>query len=107
MSNGERNGKMRQYHGLPYVINEPAGFDLPRRTWTTLNRIRTNCGRCADSLNRWGKVPSAACDCGADRQTVKHIVQDCPIRAYTGNSEDFLMATQEAIDYIQRLDICL
>ncbi|XP_030760805.1 uncharacterized protein LOC115885916 [Sitophilus oryzae] len=28
------------YHGLPYVINEPAGFDLPSGTWTTLNRTR-------------------------------------------------------------------
>ncbi|CAG9832192.1 unnamed protein product [Diabrotica balteata] len=32
------------------------GFELTRNTWTTLNRIRTSSGRCADSLYGWGKA---------------------------------------------------
>ena len=95
------------YHSMPCISSRPEGFDLPRKAWSTLNRIRTNCGTCADSLHRWGKLPSAACDCGEERQTVKHIVQECPLRAFAGDPQDFLMATQKSIEYIFNLDIRL
>ncbi|XP_072375512.1 uncharacterized protein [Diabrotica undecimpunctata] len=74
---------------MPYITSKPEGFNQPRRIWTTLNRIRTNCGRCSDSLFRWGKIQSPNCDCGAERQTVKHMVEDCPIRSYNGNPFGF------------------
>ncbi|KAG5864939.1 hypothetical protein JTB14_027122 [Gonioctena quinquepunctata] len=47
------------------------GSDLPRRPWSKLNRVRTGCGKCADSLHKWGRAESPQCDCGSPRQT-KH-----------------------------------
>jgi len=33
-------------------------------------------------LNKWGIVPSAACECGAEEQTVDHVVLQCPIHRF-------------------------
>lgn len=92
---------------MPCIDVQPPGFDLPRKTWTTLNRIRTNNGRCADSLHRWGKAVTPECDCGADRQTIRHIVEDCPLRRFAGDPDEFLTATESAINYVTNLDVCL
>ena len=83
------------------------GFDLPRYLWTWLNRIRTNHGRCADSLFKWGALPSSACDCGEPRQTVTHIVRDCRLRRFEGDWSDLHSATPGAIDWLVKLDVCL
>lgn len=95
------------YHNMPCITVPPAGFELPRKTWTTLNRIRTNHGRCADAFYRWNILPSSQCDCNAERQTIRHIIQECTRRAYTGHSSDFLIATPGSIDYINNLDLSL
>nr|CAH7714550.1 unnamed protein product [Callosobruchus chinensis] len=73
-------------HAMPCITNRPIGFDLSLRSWTSLNRTRIKCGRCVDSLQRLA---------------IRYVVQDC---SYTGNPDDLLMAAQEAIDYISRLD---
>jgi hypothetical protein len=52
----------------------PLGFDLGRHEWVLLNRCRTTQGRCASLLHRWGYVDLPVCDCGADQQTMSHIV---------------------------------
>lgn len=96
----------QQANIMPCITQKPPGFDLPRRTWTTLNRIRTQHGRCAYLLHKWGKQPSPYCDCG-EHQTIKHITEECPTRSYSGRPEDFLLATAESIEYINQLDICL
>ncbi|KAG5860879.1 hypothetical protein JTB14_028640 [Gonioctena quinquepunctata] len=36
-----------EFHNMPCITTTIAGFELPRKTWTTLNMIRTNHGRCA------------------------------------------------------------
>lgn len=89
------------------TTEKPPGFNQPRKVWTTLNRIRTGHGRSADALYKWGKIPTPNCDCGAEKQTVRHIVEECPVRAYKGTFKDFLDATEEAIDYIKCLDVNL
>jgi hypothetical protein len=33
-------------------------------------------------LHRWGFVESPAFDCGAEEQTMHHIVEDCPLRLF-------------------------
>ncbi|KAG5900398.1 hypothetical protein JTB14_037143 [Gonioctena quinquepunctata] len=48
-------------HNNLQINQTPPGFTLPRKTWTNLNRIRKNCGVCADSLFRWGKSASSTC----------------------------------------------
>lgn len=96
-----------QCRSMPCIKEKPPGFHQPRAVWTTLNRIRTGHGRCADALYKWGKIPSPECDCGAERQTVQHIVNDCRNRAYCGTFSDFLCGTGDFLIYIKNLDVKL
>ena len=54
------------------------GLDLPRKQWTTLNRLRTGVGRFSSSMLKWGLMDSSVCECGAPEQTVDHILDVCP-----------------------------
>jgi len=57
----------------------PPGMTLPRTAWVQLNRLRTGVGRFRSCLSKWGTASSAACEFGAEEQTVDHIVLQCPI----------------------------
>uniref|UniRef100_A0A1B0DMF8 Uncharacterized protein n=1 Tax=Phlebotomus papatasi TaxID=29031 RepID=A0A1B0DMF8_PHLPP len=59
------------------------GFNLPRNEWATLNRIRSDCGRSASTLHKWGMTSSEECDCGNPTQTIKHILEECPSRQFS------------------------
>lgn len=83
----------------------PAGFDAQRKDWVTLNRIRTNTGKCAHSLHQWDKLASPACDCGEEHQTIRHIVTECPNRRYKGDLTDFWYATESTMNYVKKLDL--
>jgi len=69
------------------LIKEPfikvPGWDSTRAIWTTLNRIRTGQGRCNYYLlHKWGMVDSSPlCECG-ETQTIKHMVESCPITTF-------------------------
>lgn len=65
-------------------LQRPKGFELPRHEWKNINRIRTGHGVCAYNLHKWGKQSSPSCDCGAPNQTIRHIIEDCKLRAYQG-----------------------
>ena len=96
--------------GVPdsyFSFTRPPGFELPRRTWVMLNRIRTKHGRCNASLFKWGFKDSPQCDCGVADQTVDHIVFECERRAYLGGANDFALATPQAVQYILNLDVHL
>jgi len=43
-------------------IRQPA-FDLPRHTWSLMNRLRT----CRANVRKWGLAQSPSCDCGQRR----------------------------------------
>lgn len=88
-------------------VQRPKGFELPRHVWKTLNRIRTGHGVCAYNLHKWGKQPSPSCDCGAPNQTIRHIVEECKLRAYLGDPNDFVIATPSSLDWISGLDLRL
>lgn len=88
---------------LPHV--QPPGFHLPRRQWRTLNRIRVNQGRCGYTLHKWGWQKSPGCDCGATSQTIHHVIAECPQRAFQGPLEDIHNATEEALKWINGLDL--
>lgn len=82
-----------------------AGFNLPRFTWSKLNRIRCGLGRSASTLHKWGWKDSPDCDCAPIPQTLEHVVLECPIRAFPGSLEDLNAATPEALDWIINLDV--
>lgn len=90
-------------------INNPNekldGFDLPRKLWIRLNRIRSMTGRCADSFHKWGIMTSASCDCGEPKQTIRHIVSECPLRSYGGSMTDFIKLTPNSLQWFENLDI--
>lgn len=83
----------------------PSGFDLPRKLWCIINRIRTNHGKCKDSFFKWGLVDSPTCDCDNGPQTIRHIAFDCSRRAYDSERNDFINITQDVVDWMERLDI--
>nr|CAH7712843.1 unnamed protein product [Callosobruchus chinensis] len=68
---------------------KPEGFDLPRRQWCNLNRIRTGHGVCNKSLYQWGYSDSPQCNfCHAEEQSITHIIQDCPPKRFDGTLDD-------------------
>ncbi|KAK7788983.1 hypothetical protein R5R35_008679 [Gryllus longicercus] len=95
------------WHPLLDPNSPPPGFQLPRKLWVTLNRVRTGHGRCGANLTKWGFSTNPACDCGASLQTTEHITFDCPSRAFGGTREDFLRATPEAVLWLEQLDVRL
>jgi len=57
------------------------GFDLPRKLWSILNRIRTEQGRSKSLVHKWGMEQFPLCSCGIE-QSIKHIVEVCPINRF-------------------------
>jgi len=88
-------------HGLvPDPAVRPPGFDLPRQPWTLLNRFRTGHGTCRASLHRWGMAQSDLCQCG-QRQTMTHIIDDCPQTKFAGGLEALHEADDDAVHWLQ------
>ncbi|KAE8300548.1 hypothetical protein D5F01_LYC00693 [Larimichthys crocea] len=66
---------------LHQFIEDPTdvpGQDLPRKEWTTLNRLRTGVGRSGAAMQKWGLTDSVHCSCGDPLQTVEHVTTSCP-----------------------------
>jgi len=64
---------------IPDTSTHPPGMTLPRRAWVQLNCLRTGVGRFRSCLYKWGMASSVTCECGAEEQTVDHVVLRCPI----------------------------
>jgi len=78
----------------------PTGFNLPRHLWANLNYFRTGQGQCAANLGRWCKIPDPSCSCGAAKQTMSHIVNDCPLSRFPGGLNTLQLANDEAVKWI-------
>ena len=63
----------------PTPAHTHPGMTFPRRAWVRLNRLRTGVGRFRSCLFKWGTASFAACECGAEEQTVYHVVLQRPI----------------------------
>jgi len=81
------------------TIRQP-GFDLPRRTWSLLNRFRTGQGPCRANLHKWGLAQSPSCDCG-QRQTMNHIVDTCPVTKFEGGLNLLHEADDDAVIWLK------
>lgn len=99
--------QLLNYEFIQDPTKQVEGFQLARNIWVTLNRIRVNHGRCNSSLFKWGTIDSASCDCGELTQTIPHIINFCPLRRFIGSYTEFFQLSEQAIKYIQDLDINL
>jgi len=64
---------------IPDTGTHTPGMTLPRRAWVRLNSLCTRVGRFRSCRYKWGMASSAAGECGAEEQTVDHVVLQCPI----------------------------
>jgi hypothetical protein len=91
-----------------HLITDPtkslSGDLLNRKIWTSINRFRTNTGRCNSLLHKWNMCPSPNCDCGA-LQTMDHIVNSCPLRKFPGGMTRLNNLNPDAIQWLESLDI--
>lgn len=83
------------------------GTKLPRKLWVTLNRFRSGHGRCASMLYKWNLSTSHQCDCGHPFQTMTHIVNNCRKRFFFGRLEELHLATDDALTWLENLDLKL
>jgi hypothetical protein len=93
-----------------HLINDPtqrvAGFDCQRAVWTSLNRIRTEQGKCNYLLHKWKIKDSPHCNCG-QIQTIRHIVEECPQTRYERGITGLHRCDEEAIDWLCNLAVRL
>jgi len=64
---------------IPDTDTHPPGVTFPRTAWVWLNCLRTGVRCFCSYLHKWNMTSSAACECGAEEQTVDHVVFQCPI----------------------------
>lgn len=94
------------------IIHDPTekvpGFLLPRKIWKTMNRLRTGHGCCGEKMFLWKYADSALCDCDhSSIQSMRHIIDDCPLRRFSGGISEIHSATTDSIEWIRNLDLNL
>jgi len=83
----------------------PPGMTLPSTACgSDFNNIRTGVGRFRSCLHKWGMVPAAACDCGAEEQIVDHFVLQCPIHRPPRGLHGLTVLDDETIEWL--LNVC-
>jgi len=73
---------------------------LPKRTWVCLNHLRAYVRRFRTYLHKWGMTFSAACECGAEEQTVDHVVLQCPIHRPPHGLHGLMVLDDETIEWL-------
>jgi len=58
-------------------------------------------------MHKWNFVDDPSCDCGASEQTMMHIVNECPSRAFEGGLVMVNKCGPEVVEWLERLDIDL
>ena len=78
----------------------PLGMTLPRKACIRLNRLRTGDGRFRSCLYKRGMASSAACECGAEEQTVDHVLLQCPIHGPPHGLHCLTVLDDETIEWL-------
>ena len=93
---------------LHHFIEDPTdvpGQDLPRKDWTTLNRLRTGVGRFGASMQRWGLKDNAHCECGEPSQTVEHVMTSCPTYRPPNGDQGLKDLDKETLDWLTATEL--
>jgi hypothetical protein len=89
------------------LIEDPTkqipGFDLPRKIWCKLNRFRTGHGKCNNMLFHWNIRENPSCECGAEKETVQHIVEECPLTKFQQGFSKLHVLTEDALNWLQQI----
>ena len=83
------------------------GFNLKRKEWSRLNRLRCGQGRCNYLMFKWKIIESPMCDCSLCDQTMDHIISECPLHKFSGGLGRLSGLRRGAIDWIRNLDIMI
>ena len=81
------------------------GFDLQRRVWSTLNRLRTGHGRCNYMLHKWNQLVDPSCSCGCPSETIAHIVTECPLNKFHGGFQAIHRVANGVTEWILNLKV--
>uniref|UniRef100_UPI001C8F8736 hypothetical protein n=1 Tax=Klebsiella pneumoniae TaxID=573 RepID=UPI001C8F8736 len=94
-----------------FLVSDPTtavgGMNLARRDWTLLNRFRTGVGSCNYWRCKWGLTPDQSCDCGADAQTMQHIITECPLRSFREGLAGLHSVSEAGLQWLSELDLAL
>ena len=103
LRSGERTGRRLLWsttnHCYRSTIRQP-GFDLPRHTWSLMNRFQTDQGPCHANLHKWGLAQSPSCDC-SQQQTMNHIVDTCPLTKFEVGLNLLYKADDDAVIWLE------
>jgi len=70
---------------------------FPRRAWV---QLQTNVRRFRSCLYKWDMASSAACECGAEEQTVNHVVFQLPIHRPLHGLNGLTVLDDETIEWL-------
>jgi hypothetical protein len=89
------------------LIEDPTkqlpGFDLPRKIWCKLNRFRTGHGKCNNMLFHWNIRENPSCECGAEKETIQHILEECPLTKFQQGFSKLHLLTEDALNWLQQI----
>jgi hypothetical protein len=89
------------------LIEDPTkqirGFHLPRKIWCKLNRFRTGHGKCNNMLFHWNIRENPSCECGAEKETIQHIVEECPLTKFHQGFSKLHLLTEDALNGYNKL----
>ena len=80
------NDKILNYELIHDPTVSVGGFNLERREFSLLNRFLSGFGCCNELLHKLNFTTSHLCDCGNVVQSMHHIVHDCSLRRFHGES---------------------
>jgi len=97
---GKKTGRRLLWSTVILYASQQPGFDMPRHSWTLLNRFRTGQGPCLANMHKWGLASSPLCDCG-EQQTMEHIVDSFPLTKLDGGLLSLHAADDDAISWLK------
>jgi hypothetical protein len=56
-------------------------------------------------MYKWKFRESPECNCGANIQSMQHLILDCQSRSYDGDLEDFIKVIPKAVAWLEALDV--
>jgi len=93
-----KRGVVEQHYETPYF--NPRHRHPPSQEEPGSGLTRTGLGRFRSCLYKWVMASSAACECGAEEQTVDHVVLQCPIHRPPHGLHGLMVLDDETIEWL-------